>query len=298
MSLIRVPTVNDYTSDFYALFKIWEIAQSDPSHVAFDFSNCIFLRHNAIAFIGGLIRSIQFARGRAEVKWETLRPRIRQLLERNGFIQHFPPPGYSSSGTPRSASSIPYREDISENRDGIMGYLKQEWLGTEWIQQHISADGRNAIVGAAWEIYANAFEHSSTRIGVFSCGQYYPKTRLLKLTVVDFGVGIPKNVRSFFNDVEIAPAAALEWAFKSGTTTKPERDCRGVGLDILKGLVAINGGRMEIFSHDAYGVIDERGEIYSRCTSHFDGTLVNITLKCHGDCHYYLISEEIRKPLF
>ncbi len=177
-----------------------------------------------------------------------------------------------------------------------MNYLKQEWLGVQWIQKHISAHGRNAIVGAAWEIYANAFEHSHSGIGIFSCGQYYPKMHELKLTVVDFGIGIPQNVRSFANNFEIAPAAALQWAFKSGTTTK--RGGRGVGLDILKGFVAINGGRMETFSHDAFGLIDDRGERYSGCTSHFEGTLVNITLKCHEDCYYSLTSEEISEPLF
>ena len=129
MSLIRVPTINDEMSDFDTLFEMWEGAQNDMTHVEFDFSRCGFLRQNAVAFLGGLIRSIESVGGRTELKWETLRPRIRQLLEHNGFIQHFRPDGRSPSGHPRSASSVPYREDISEDRDGIMGYLKLSGWG-------------------------------------------------------------------------------------------------------------------------------------------------------------------------
>ncbi len=62
------------------------------------------------------------------------------------------------------------------------------------------------------EIYANAFEHGRTDIGVFSCGQHYPKLGELKLTVIDFGVGIPRNVRDFLKNSNLPADEALKWA--------------------------------------------------------------------------------------
>jgi hypothetical protein len=49
----------------------------------------------------------------------------------------------------------------------------------------------------------------------------------VRLTVVDFGVGIPSNVRLFFHNPELAANVALSWAFHPGTTTKSN----GVGTE-------------------------------------------------------------------
>jgi hypothetical protein len=89
-----------------------------------------------------------------------------------------------------------------QDKEILADYLKTKWLGCGWI--HVSPSLQDAIVGRVWEIYANAFEHAQSSIGVFSCGQHYPKMKELKLTVVDFGVGIPSNVRLFMRNTNIS----------------------------------------------------------------------------------------------
>jgi hypothetical protein len=87
------------------------------------------------------------------------------------------------------------------DKEDLIHYLKMKWIGRGWVQ--VSPLLRDVIVGTVWEVYANAFEHSQSEIGVLSCGQHYPKLDLLKLTVLDFSVGIPFNVREFKKNPKI-----------------------------------------------------------------------------------------------
>lgn len=179
---------------------------------------------------------------------------------------------------PWLGNSIPYREDLSEDRDGLIHYLAEDWLGRGWV--HVSNILTAVIVGITCEIYANAFEHGKTNIGVFSCGQHFPRLKELNLTVVDFGVGIPQNVRDFVKNNDLPADEALKWAFQKGATTRGGQVTGGIGLDYLKQFVHINKGKLQILSHDGCATIDENGEVYEKKQSFFGGTLVNITLLC------------------
>ena len=118
---------------------------------------------------------------------------------------------------------------------------------------------------------------------------------------MDFGVGIPSNVRFFFKDDPRAQffsaANCIKWAFLRGTTTKPNGTSRGMGLDLLKEFVKINKGKLEIFSHEGYALIDETQEIFMNRQTFFEGTLVNISFRC-DESYYRFASEVPEEPLF
>jgi len=140
------------------------------------------------------------------------------------------------------------------------------------------------------EIYINSFEHSKTLIGVSSCGQHFPNRRELVLAVADFGVGIPSNVRSNVCD-RLSGAETMRWAFTRGNTTANQiYGPRGMGLDLLKEFVRLNGGKLEIYSHDGYARIDSTGEIYENLPVFFEGTLVQVLLLCNNN--FYSLSKE------
>ena len=153
------------------------------------------------------------------------------------------------------------------------------------------------------EIYLNAFEHSQSQVGVFICGQYFPKKERLNLTIVDFGVGIPSNVRLFkaheFRPQQLPASKCMEWAFQEGTSTKQgdSNEPRGLGLDLLRNFVKINRGWLDMFSHEGYIRIADGQISFADRTEFFEGTLVNISLKC--DEKYYCLASEIdHEPLF
>jgi hypothetical protein len=271
--ILRVPSLDDGPSDFVKLFGFLADLRDRRTTIEFDLSHCAFLGQNAVAFVGGLIRFVQDNGCSVTVRW-TEDSKLFRHLASNGFNQAL---GFEAKR--RSSTAIPYREDNTQDKLGIVDYLSNKWLGRGWV--HVSEELRDAIVGRAWEIYANAFEHGQSHIGVYSCGQYYPKMGLLKLTVVDFGVGIPHNVRGFLADPLMSSAMCLKWALLPGKTTLPVNDTgRGLGLDLLRGLVAANDGKLELYSHDGYACINQTGETFIDRASSFPGTLLNVTLKC------------------
>lgn len=296
MIVLQVPTINDGPHDFDRLFDLWNQVNDDRLTVAFDFSSCKFLQHNGVAFLGGLARLIEYRHGRVFFKWETLLKKIYTNLGQNGFLAAF--------GFPKTAwrgNSVPYREDQFQDKNAIINYLKTRWIGHKWVQAHISERLQDAMIGKVWEIYANAFEHGRSPIGVTSCGQYYPDHQELKLTVVDFGIGIPANVRLHFGHDPrarvLSAAKCLRWAFQRGNSTDTKDISRGVGLDLLKDFVKINKGRLDLFSHEGCARIDEKIDMVANQTNFFEGTLVNITLKC-DESFYHFSDETVEGPLF
>jgi hypothetical protein len=290
MITIHISTVSDKLSDFDQLFKLWDQVNSDALDVSFNFTYCGFLSHNAVAFLGGLMRLVQHRGGIVRIDWDSMRNDVRLNLGKNNFRDAFGDKTLIGIG-----NSIPYREDLIQDSDRLIDYLKTKWLGRGWV--HVSPLLRDAIVGRVWEIYANAFEHSQSSIGIFSCGQHYPRRRDLSLTVVDYGVGIPSNVRIFARNQNITADTALQWAFQRGTTTKPNGTSRGMGLDLLKEFVKLNKGRLEIFSHEGYALIDETQETFVNRQTFFEGTVVNITFRC-DESYYRFASETPEGPIF
>ncbi len=170
---LPVLTFNDDLADFQSLFWLWSEVNDDCLDVTFDFSYCRFMRQNAVAFLGGLARLIEDRGGRAVFLWNTLDPKIFTNLAQQGFLSAF-----GHTGGPWRGNSIPFRHDLLLDQTELMHYLKVLWLGRGWV--NVSRPLQDAIVGQMWEIYANAFEHGESPIGVFSCGQYYPMFKKLK----------------------------------------------------------------------------------------------------------------------
>lgn len=289
--LIQIPRINDGSRDFATLFNIWSHYNDYEQHVRFDFSHCGFLRPNAVAFLGGLARLIESRMGSVVFDWGSMHNQaVLNNICQNGFAGVF---GHKSSGW--DGNSIPYREDLNLDMNKIMDYLTYNWIGKGWL--HVSDRLRDAIVGKMWEIYNNAFEHSGTKIGVFSCGQHFLFNETLVLSVVDFGQGIPAKVRGFLRQyaedelvAKLTGASCLKWAFQAGTTTKIGEP-GGSGLDLLKEFVRLNQGKLEVYSNEGYAIIDKNGEHYENKDISFEGTVVHITLRC--DERLYRFKDEV-----
>jgi hypothetical protein len=227
---------------------------------------------------------IQQRGGKVTFLWDTVAPNIKMNLAQNSFLDCF-----GGSQEPWDGNSIPYRSDCHHDKSEIMEYLLEKWLGKGWL--NISTPLQNAIIGQVSEIYGNAFEHSDSEIGVFSCGQYYPNKNLLELSVIDFGVGIPTKVRTLPTNSYFSSEDALMWALESGHSTVMEIS-RGLGLNLLKEFINFSQGTLRIFSNDSYVKITDNKVIYKKQTINFSGTFINITLKCN-EAYYCFASEDL-----
>jgi hypothetical protein len=258
---------------------------SNKLKIVIDFNYCTFLDHLGVAFLGGLIHLIRDRQGDVTFKWHTLSSKIRMNLAQNGFLQEF-----SENTEPWDGNSIPFRHDfdLTSCNGGILPYLENQWLGRGWI--NISNRLKESIISTISEIYLNAFEHSQTPIGVFSCGQHYPNEKRLELTAIDFGVGIVSNVRSVPKYKTVSAEKALQWAFQQGNSTKAAEVSRGNGLSALQNFIIQNKGILMICTNDGQVKISDNGVEYSSNNKHFSGTLVNIVIQC--DESKYCLSNE------
>ena len=291
MDTIFIPTINDDPQDFVTLFRIWNSVHG-KNELQLDFSSCNFLRQNAVAFLGGMITSIQSNGGRVSLIINSLGPAIKANLEQNGFLY-----AMGESALPWDGNSIPYRMGKENDSGTTSHYLAEKWIGKGWV--NIESRLAYEIIGNVLEIYINAFTHSRSSIGVFSCGQNYPVLNVLKISVVDFGIGIPKSVRDYLvangTSYQISDEQALKLAFQEGFSTKP--GLGGMGLKLLKEFIQKNKGCLDIYSHSGHAIIDANGERYERMNSFFEGTIVNISLNCDQK-FYYLRDENNQESFF
>jgi signal transduction histidine kinase len=291
MRVISIPKINDNQTDFFYLFHLWTLINEAKEDIRIDFSNCKFLRQNAVAMLGGLKRLADQKGVEVVFDWGTLNRSVEVNLRKNGFLATFSNAYWSATG-----NSIPYREDKTDDSDSYIEYLKTEWLYHGWV--NISPLLRDAISSKVYEIYRNAFDHGLSPVGTFSCGQYYPNLNELRLTMVDFGIGIPSEVRRYLKSPNLCAKDALKWAFKEGNTTKPSADHgRGLGLGILKEFIKANNGILEIYSNDGYVKITKNSEEFNNIDYYFGGTVFNITIIC-DETYYCLASESDEEPIF
>lgn len=90
----------------------------------------------------------------------------------------------------------------------------------------------------------------------------------------------------------------MRWAFTAGnSTSRRASGPRGVGLDLLKEFVRKVQGCLQVFSHDGYARIDADGETYQDLRCSFEGTLVQVRLRC-DDKVYQLSNELNTQPFF
>jgi anti-sigma regulatory factor (Ser/Thr protein kinase) len=285
---LTVPRIYHSSDCCHALFKLWQTVNQQLetySDLTLDFQKCKFLSHIGVAFLGGLAHHVRAQGGQLNFDVETLKPEIRMNLAQNGFLFSL-----GAGPAPWSGNSIPYRNDDRQDSEAIMTYLLNHWLSKGWVS--ISSRLQEAIAGQVWELYANAFEHSHSPIGVFSCGQHYPKKKELHLTIIDFGQGIPTSVQSLSQNAALNSSQALEWAFQSGTSTASNGVSRGTGLNSLQSFVLTNRGNLKIFSNDGYVNIKDNEVKYGTRAIDFGGTLINIAFKC--DESYYCFASEVQ----
>ena len=290
---LRIPKIYHSSDCCQALLKLWQTVhrslERDPE-LTLDFRDCSFLSHLGVAFLGGLAQEVQARGGQLTFELETLKPSIRANLAQNGFLHSL------DAGPPCwKGNSIPYRNDTRQDDGALMAYLLESWLSQGWV--NISARLQEAIAGQVWELYANAFEHCFSPIGVFSCGQHYPQRKELHLSIIDFGRGISKNVRSLDQNASLDPAEALKWAFLPGTSTIAQGISRGTGLNSLQNFILSNRGNLKIFSNDGYVNIRDNGIKVETKAINFSGTLINIAFKC-DESYYCLALEDQNRQWF
>jgi hypothetical protein len=150
---------------------------------------------------------------------------------------------------------------------------------------------------SVFEIFSNSVIHSQTKLGIFSCGQYFPRRHRLDFSVADLGVGIRKNVMEH-TGLDLAAEQAIVWATQGRNTTKRGKIPGGLGLKLLGEFISLNGGRLRIVSDAGYWKLEKGHTSIARLDYPFPGTVVSLEIDTSDTQSHVLSGELLESDIF
>jgi hypothetical protein len=130
------------------------------------------------------------------------------------------------------------------------------------------------------ELLQNVFEWSESTIGCTVLTRWYHKTRSVRLTVVDLGIGIPAALRRRLRELQReSDAAVIEAAVTQPRLTSRENKRGGIGLKLIREVVCDElAGSLTVRSHTAKLVWHGK-KARRRRISGFRGTAIEIDFR-------------------
>lgn len=224
----RLSDLNNEYNSYEELCVLAEfIMTSKAEQVVLDFSNVNFVAANLYSVLGCLF-SEKFNGKKLSIS--NIKQPVKRVIQKNGFYQHF----IGLKGLPdRYKTMIPYRvfgvEDIHEYDN----YLTFELFGRDDLPK-MSVGVRDSIRDYLLEVFKNVNDHTECQ-HIYTCGQYFPRTKMLYFTLVDSGKTIYENVHEYHRrNNKSCPECCLEWATGFGNTTVQSKTPRGLGLHYQK----------------------------------------------------------------
>lgn len=226
------------------------------------------------------------------VKFINLDPKIEKILTKNGFLNHF---GYAQISD-NWGTTIPYRRfDVKDDR-AFAEYISNELLLRPEIPK-MSSMLKNKFQKNIFEIFGNAVTHSGTKLGIFSCGQYFPSRLTLDFSIADLGIGIRQNIENTIG-LKLTAEEAINWATSDRNTTKTGSVPGGLGLKLLTEFIDINGGCIQIVSEYGYWQRKKNKIETAQLVAPFPGTVVSIEINSNDTASYKLAAEIITENIF
>lgn len=209
---------------------------------------------------------------------------VEKILSKNGFLSN-----YGHETKPDT-----YRTTIEYKRFEP----KDDRYFSSYIEKHLIGKGIPAMSTgllkkfreSIFEIFSNSVIHSDTKLGIFSCGQYFPKNYRLDFSIADLGMGIQHNVKQK-KGLDYTAEQAIKWALEGKNTTKTGSIPGGLGLKLLREFIELNRGRIQIVSDKGYWEFSGGKVSTNNFSEPFPGTVVNIEINTSDTSSYCLTSE-------
>lgn len=227
-----------------------------------------------------------------KVSLDHLQPQVEKILSKNGFLSHY---GHVSTRD-TYGTTIPYqRFDVKDDRF-FASYVEAKFVRRTELPR-MSAGLMKRFRESVFEIFSNVVIHSQSELGIFSCGQFFPKRNRLDFSVADLGVGIRRNVLDH-TGLDLPADQAIVWATSERNTTKRGPIPGGLGLKLLREFITLNEGRMQIVSDVGYWSLEKGAVQTALLSAPFPGTVVNVEINTADRRSYALTSEVKETDIF
>lgn len=266
------------------------LEKSRFTNIEIDMASCDWFDADMCAPLGAILYRI--GHNMNSVQLTNVPPHVEKILSKNGFLSHYGrAPVRDTYGT-----TIPYqRFDVKDDRF-FASYVESKFVRRSEMPQ-MSRGLVKRFRESVFEIFSNAVIHSQTRLGIFSCGQFFPMRDRLDFSVADLGIGIRRNVKEH-TGLELAAHDAVVWATSERNTTKCGPIPGGLGLKLLAEFITLNEGRIQIVSDAGYWSLEKKHAQTALIGDPFPGTVVNVEINTADRQSYALKSELKESDIF
>ena len=234
------------------------------------FKDLTWIDANMAALLQAIVRKLERENRLDLVADLTESTKDFRVLFRNGLFK------LDTLEIPDTGTSIRLKEFFKTDIDTFVQYIESDFL--EFPNLAMDNNSRETIIQSLIEVFNNYEIHAQADYPIFLCGQYYPKKKTLKFTVVDLGIGFLKPIEAKVPIIDTYEKA-INWALVEGNTTKKDAP-GGLGLCELRYSMEGNNGSLEIISGNAYKTCGTKnGTRFESCKILNDyhlGTTINL----------------------
>lgn len=253
---------------FEALVQLYAaLKEARFVHLELDMSRVDWLDADMCAPLGAVLYRIGHHGNTVQLVY--LQPQVERILSKNGFLSHYGRmPARDTYGT-----TIPYQRFDAKDDRFFASYVEAKFVRRTELPR-MSAGLVKRFRESVFEIFSNAVIHSQSNLGIFSCGQFFPKRNRLDFSVVDLGIGIRRNGLDHAG-LDLPADQAIVWATSERNTTKRGPIPGGLGLKLLREFITLNEGRLQIVSDAGYWSLEKGSVQTALLSAPFPGTVVN-----------------------
>ena len=288
---VALPLIQHDQGGFEALVSLYaQMKDCFFENIEIDMTATVWFDADMCAALGAIL--YRLGDNVNTVRLTNIHSDVERILSKNGFLSN-----YGRKRVPDTwGSTIPYqRFDVKDDRY-FGGYIEAELVHRTEMPR-MSSGLLKRFRESVFEIFSNAVIHSQTRLGIFSCGQYFPKRHWLDFSVADLGIGIRQNVKDNMG-LDLGPEQAIVWAAQGRNTTKRGAIPGGLGLKLLREFIDLNGGCIQIASDAGYWRQEEDRTFVAQLSHPFPGTVVSIEIDTSDTQSYVLSSELSESDIF
>ena len=282
-----LPEIRHNMAGFEALIRLDdEVGDRRFSRIEIDMAATSWFDADMCAPFGAILYRVGHSGNAVELT--NMQPGVEKILSKNGFLSHYGHmPVRDTYGT-----TIPYQRFNVKDDRFFASYVESKFVRRPEMPrmtQGLVKRFRESV----FEVFSNAVIHSQTQLGIFGCGQFFPKKHRLDFSVADLGIGIRRNVKEHAG-LDLPAHKAIVWATQEHNTTKRGPIPGGLGLKLLSEFINLNGGRLQIVSDAGYWSLEKGYTQTALLRLPFPGTVVNVEINT-SDTQSYALSSELKE---
>ena len=285
---VQIPQIRSNKKGFQELAKFYALGLSSS-----DTEICLrmpsWFDADMMAILGGIINLLMSQEKKISLVWKRSlsEDEVRKVALKNLFLKRM---GFGEEKVAEdiNKTTIQFQIFQPQQEKEFNDYVSQHFVpgkkGLFKMSNKVLKEFRRSIL----ELYSNASDHSSTRQGIFVCGQFFPSKKELVFMVADLGIGVAERIKENLGRT-LSPEEALRWAFQAGNTTRS--GAGGQGLKLLKEAVGLNKGSIQFVSYSGYLAFEGADETFELLEYPFPGTAVCIKFLTNDKNTYYFTDE-------